>query len=411
MAYSELIKNFDRIRAYMRAFYVYGFKSREEYDFKSVRGYDDERRRMESWLGGAMGFRRTAEGKTVFLSMDSRRIGRNPLMKVFQAKSFTKNDIALHFILLDMLAGGEALSAREIIDRTASRYLKDFESAKIPDESTIRKKLTEYARLGLLTARRDGQELLYSRSEDAIDLPGWADAVSFFSEADSLGVIGGYLLNRLDEAPDTFRFKHHYMLRALESELLLAALSAIRERRNVKLIVSPRGAAPEVYWTATPVKLLASTQTGRYYLCAFDIRRGRLVCYRLDHLRAIEPLEEEPRFSDRAARFEAVRPHLWGAGMGSSRRVSHVEMTVFVGDGEDHIPKRLEREKRCGRVERVDDEHFRFTADVYDPSEILPWVRTFIGRITDFRCDDAEVVARFQSDVRLALEGYEDAVQ
>ena len=31
MAYSELIKNFQRVRDYMRAFYVYGFKSRDEY--------------------------------------------------------------------------------------------------------------------------------------------------------------------------------------------------------------------------------------------------------------------------------------------------------------------------------------------------------------------------------------------
>ena len=31
MAYSELIKNFNRIRDYMREFYVYGFKSRDEY--------------------------------------------------------------------------------------------------------------------------------------------------------------------------------------------------------------------------------------------------------------------------------------------------------------------------------------------------------------------------------------------
>ena len=50
-AYSELIKSFERIRAYMREFYVYGFKSRDEYSAKSARSYDDERRRMESWLG------------------------------------------------------------------------------------------------------------------------------------------------------------------------------------------------------------------------------------------------------------------------------------------------------------------------------------------------------------------------
>ena len=50
MAYNELIKNFEKVRAYMREFYVYGFKSRTEYDAKSARSYDDERRRLESWL-------------------------------------------------------------------------------------------------------------------------------------------------------------------------------------------------------------------------------------------------------------------------------------------------------------------------------------------------------------------------
>ena len=46
MAYSELIRNFDRIRDYMRQFYVYGFRRRGEYDRKSARSYDNERRRM-----------------------------------------------------------------------------------------------------------------------------------------------------------------------------------------------------------------------------------------------------------------------------------------------------------------------------------------------------------------------------
>lgn len=31
MPYSELIKNFGRIREYVREFYVYGFKSRENF--------------------------------------------------------------------------------------------------------------------------------------------------------------------------------------------------------------------------------------------------------------------------------------------------------------------------------------------------------------------------------------------
>ena len=46
MAYSELIKDFSRIRDYMREFFVYGFKSRDEYGQKSARSYDNERRRI-----------------------------------------------------------------------------------------------------------------------------------------------------------------------------------------------------------------------------------------------------------------------------------------------------------------------------------------------------------------------------
>ena len=61
MAYSELIKHFERIRDYMREFYVYGFKSRDEFTKKSARSYDDERRRVDSWLGDYMRFRLTAK--------------------------------------------------------------------------------------------------------------------------------------------------------------------------------------------------------------------------------------------------------------------------------------------------------------------------------------------------------------
>ena len=89
MPYSELIKNFNRIREYMREFYVYGFKSREEYTKMSARSYDDERRRMESWLGEYMRFRHTSEGKNVFISIDTRVSRHNPLYNAWKAKSFT----------------------------------------------------------------------------------------------------------------------------------------------------------------------------------------------------------------------------------------------------------------------------------------------------------------------------------
>ena len=96
MAYSELIKSFEKIRSYMREFYVYGFKSREEYDAKSARSYDNERRRIESWLGEYMEFRQDASGKAVFISVDNRDVPHNPLYNAFKTRSFTDNGAHFH---------------------------------------------------------------------------------------------------------------------------------------------------------------------------------------------------------------------------------------------------------------------------------------------------------------------------
>ena len=87
MAYTELVKNFNCIRDYTREFYVYGFKSRDEFTQKSSRSYDDERRRLESWLGDYMQFRHSPEGKHIFLSVDSRTSSHNPLYKAWKTKA------------------------------------------------------------------------------------------------------------------------------------------------------------------------------------------------------------------------------------------------------------------------------------------------------------------------------------
>ena len=89
-------------------------------------------------------------------------------------------------------------------------------------------------------------------------------------------------------------------------------------------------------------------------------------------------------------------------------------MTVHVGRNEGYIVDRLNREKRCGKVETIDDSTYRFTADVYDATEMLPWVRTFIGRIVSFDCSNEFTKGRFYEDLnamRALYGGGTDAVQ
>ena len=163
MAYSELIKNFSRIRDYMREFYVYGFRSREEFDKKSARSYDNERRRVESWLGDYMRFRQTPKGKTVFLSVDSRMAHRNPLYTAWKTKSFTDGDITLHFLLLDILYDpAVSMTVPEMMDEI-DRRLSGFAEPFTFDESTVRKKLKEYVGEGLVLAQKQGRNTAYRR--------------------------------------------------------------------------------------------------------------------------------------------------------------------------------------------------------------------------------------------------------
>ena len=112
MAYSELFKNYSDIRNFMRRFYVYGFEKRQDFTAKSSRSYDDNRRRLDSWLEDYMSFKSEADGRAYRISFDSSSISHNPLYKTWKAKSFTSMDITLHFYLLDILAEVKGDSVR-----------------------------------------------------------------------------------------------------------------------------------------------------------------------------------------------------------------------------------------------------------------------------------------------------------
>ncbi|MBQ8263478.1 MAG: WYL domain-containing protein [Oscillospiraceae bacterium] len=414
MAYSELIKSFERIRNYMREFYVYGFKSREEYTAKSARSYDNERRRIESWMGEYMSFRSDGAGKNVFLSVDSRRMGANPLHKAFKAKSFTDKDITLHFYILDILAEGEE-SFRGIIERIDRDYLSRFDTDFSMDESTVRKKLKEYETLGLIQSEKRGREVFYRRGDDGgIDLAAWEDALCFYSEADPMGVVGSFLLDKLAKPIRRFRFKHHYILHAMDSEILLSLLQGIDEKRAVEMDMHSRRRVGDYSRTVCPLKIYVSTQTGRQYLLGYHYQGRQMAFMRIDYINKVRLGAAEKNFSKYLSWAEKMDENLWGVSVGVGHNLDHIEMTLRYEKGEEYILSRLEREKRHGMVEVIDSTSCRFVADVYDAAEMLPWIRTFIGRISELKCSSAYVEQRFREDLRSMNEMYggeSDAVQ
>ncbi len=407
MAYNELIKNFSRIRDYMKEFYVYGFKSRGDFTQKSARSYDDEKRRVESWLGDYMSFRHTQDGKNVFLSIDSRAADSNPLYTAWKTKSFTDGDITLHFILFDILYDPSVkLSLKDILDKIDREYLAEFDEPLEFDESTVRKKLKEYEAEGLIRAEKAGRQRLYSRSE-MTDLSGTEDFLDFFSETAPLGVIGSFLKGRLPEHKSAFSFKHHYINAALDSEILLSLLTAIKEKRTVILENQSRRFTKITTVEVVPLKILAGTQDGRWFVMSLHLKGNQINAYRLDYLKSVKLGEPYEKYDTIARTYVKLSKHSWSVSCAwSLRRLEHVEFVVQILPGEEHIVGRLEREKRCGMVEQVDETHWRFSADLFNSQEILPWIRTFICRITQMNFSNRTVENKFKQDLEALYRRY-----
>ena len=400
MAYSELIKNFDRIRDYLRDFFVYGFKKRGEYDAKSARSYDNKRRRIESWLGDYMSFHRETSGKSVFFSIDSRTNSHNPLYNAFKAKTFTANDVTLHFFILDVLTDGKSLSVREMLEKIDTEYLAGVDNHFRFDESTMRKKLAEYVKLGLLCSVKSGRTVLYSRADSSIDLDGWRSAIAFFSEIDPIGVIGSFLLDRYESSSTYLVFKHHYILHAMESDVLCDLLGAIEAHLRVELRIFNTRHGKAASRIVFPLKIHISVQNARRYLLAYNYRFKRFIFYRLDSIRNVTPKERESDFEKYESYARHLKKTLWGVAIPQKDVLDHIEMDIRIEKGEEYILGRLEREKRNGKVEELDENTYRFTCEVRDATELLPWIRTFIGRIVHFHSDNEYAEKTFLDDLK-----------
>jgi hypothetical protein len=120
--------------------------------------------------------------------------------------------------------------------------------------------------------------------------------------------------------------------------------------------------------------------------------------------------EPTPRFDELRAELERMQSKMWGVSIKRNRwnreQLEHVEFTVRIENDEDYIVKRLEREKRCGKVEKLDNNTYRFSADVYDSSEMKPWIRTFICRITEIKFSNRAVENEFKNDLNKMYKIY-----
>lgn len=406
--FSELTRSFEKIRDYMRDFYVYGFKSRTDFHQKSARTYDNERRRIESYLGNAMRWSYGTGGKRVFVSLDASRLPTNPLYNAWKSKSFTDNDVLLHFLLLDCLRQGPS-AIEPLCDAVCAR------GGNVFDVQTVRNKCNEYVRAGLLCTEKQGKSLVYSLLPLTLDTllpdpaPLW-DAIAFFQGAAPFGEIGSFLLDNAGRRNELFSYKHHYIVHTLESGVLLTMLQAIRENRTISF--DNRSARNHQTSTiqAVPLRIFISATSGRRYVCAYHLARKRFLCFRLDYVLSVTLLDPHPDATALRRKLTENYDKIWGVSFGGTSRGDTLRMTLRIDERtEGYVYDRLIREGRCGTVERLDAQTVRYTKVAYDVCEASPWIKTFCGRILSLESTNEEVARRFHADTaRMAAMYAED---
>ncbi len=399
--FSELIKRFDKIRDYMRDFYVYGFKSRNDFTRKSSRTYDNEKRRIESYLGDSMKWEYVSGSKTSFISVDCGTIPVNPLYAAWKSKSFTANDIMLHFYILDILRN-RTMPVDSLTDAICEN------SGVLFEVQTVRNKCREYVDCGILTQEKQGKSVLYAVCPQNVPVsPQLLDAVTFFQGAAPFGEIGSYLLDNENVRNDLFSFKHYYIAHTLEDGVLFDLLSAIRQNRSVLFESQSDRSGKTTAVRVLPLKIFVSAGTGRRYVCTYSFKTRRFFNLRLDYIKSVTLGEETEAAPERKEALRRSLDKVWGVSFGGANRSELLCMKLCIDERrEQYLIDRINREGQGGTLQRIDEKTYLFTKEIYDTNDMAPWIKTFTGRILRLEGTNKQVVDRFYTDLKRMAKMY-----
>ncbi|MGX7265593.1 hypothetical protein ACWOEF_16475 [Enterococcus crotali] len=380
--FQELVKNSEILRRYARDFYIYGFKDREEFTYGSTRSYDNERRRIESLFSEFIETDYNQGKKTLRLSIDGHRRSENPFQRLWKSKSFTKNDIFLHFVLLDIFTDQKKCTITELVELIDKDYLSVFQDDYMLDSLTIRKKVKEYVSLGILQESKQGKTLYYQQQPRMLLSENVIQAIQFYKEVFPVGIIGEHLLARepkIQASP--YVFKHTFFHQTFDAEVTLLLLQAIHQQREVCFQTYKQ---QEVQFL--PLKIYSSCESGRQHLVGKLKGKKRLYSIRLHTISHVKLKAVNPQTLKYQEQLLKQKEMVWNAAI-ANRPTQELKVFFLIDEEQEmYLIRRLEKEKRQGDIIRLEKNRYLFQIKLADMVAITPFLRTFFGRIEKIQC-------------------------
>ncbi|WP_443862877.1 WYL domain-containing protein, partial [Fusobacterium ulcerans] len=308
------------------------------------------------------------------------------------------------FIILDILSKNEKLTLREITDKINNDYFSEFKESNILDTATIRLKLSEYVKEGILKSEKNGKEIYYNFFDVDIDILSYKDMISFFSEVSPIGVIGSFIMDRFEIRNTEFSFKHNYILHAMESEILYKILEGLNKKSKIELEYFMKKDKKCIVKKITPLKVFISVQTGGRYIVGY-LESGSVFMYRLDKIKDVKILEKDENFDKLKNEIENKLQYSWGVSF-KKIELETLRMVLYIGKKEEYIIERLRNEGRHGVINQLTNDKWEYKIEVYDALEMLPWIRTFIGRIISLESSNENLCRKFYRDFESVYRFY-----
>ena len=402
---NKTISSFNIIRKLVRDLYLEGLNNYLNTDSfgKSSRAYLNNLTSIRTFLDNRFISSKTSTKKGInpIISFNTREETENPLFALWKTENSTATNMSFDFAIMDILEeypeGISRFSLTSDSNSTKHDNLLEYYVNKGIDKKSVRPKLQKLADAGIIEFFDNSKKIRKTDTRKLTQLLSSTkvkQAIQFASETCPLGVIGSYILDNLrtynsEKLNTPIHYKHHYIFNSIDYEIMYILLEAINERSFVEIESERFGLRIIV-----PLKIFISTQTGRTYVVFWNKNEEKLFSENLELILSAKKTNTCPEYDLYVKKFLEIESYMWGVSfkMENSTKLEHVRFVIEYPSEKERsfIPDRIKKEAITGTVKELDTYHSEFNADLIDSNEIVPWISSFFGRITEIEFPYAE---------------------
>ncbi|MDF2532811.1 MAG: hypothetical protein K0Q65_2392 [Clostridia bacterium] len=196
----------------------------------------------------------------------------------------------------------------------------------------------------------------------------------------------------------------------IDDDILLQILRAIDNKQIVTatMVGSRNNMNRETKFL--PLKILVNTKTGRRYIAIYSMRNKKFSTIRLDYVKEVSVGDACTEYDSVCDAYQLSMTNSFSITSQHAEKLNNVRMLLSIDEAtEQYVLERIKREGKHGMISKVDDNQFEYSIDVADTLEMVPWLRTFIGRILQIEGTENHVISQFKRDINSILSLYSDA--